>query len=240
MDLKEIAASSSGRHPWERHRFERYLETLRRHVPGTARTVLDVGAGDGFFARELAARWPTPLAVTCWDSGYGDSATTDAGVRQTAVQPDDAFDVVLMLDVAEHVPDDRAFLGSIVAKNLAPGGTMLFAVPAWPALWTSHDVRLGHQRRYTPKTGAALLAGAGLCITQSGSLFPTLLPMRALQMVRERYFGVPVSGLDRQSGEGALAWALDRVLRVDRHLQGMTRSLAVTLPGLSWWALCTR
>ena len=211
-------------------------------MPSSLGTVLDVGAGDGFFASELAARWPSPLEICCWDSGYGDEAldVPAAAMRRTAVQPGERFDLILMLDVAEHVEGDRAFLEGIVDRNLALGGQLLLAVPAWPALWTSHDVRLGHVRRYTPAAGRSLCASAGLRILESGGLFPSLLPYRALQKLGEKAWRMPVSGLDRRTGEGPLAKVIDRVLGADRRLQRRLRALSIDLSGLSWWALCTR
>jgi hypothetical protein len=155
-------------------------------------------------------------------------------------QPEGEFDVVLMLDVAEHVADDEAFLRQVVEHNLAPEGLLLLAVPAWPALWTSHDVRLGHVRRYTPKSGRELCSGAGLRIVESGGLFPTLVPIRAGQMLRERFLGVTVPGLDDLAARRGQMRLLDGVLRLDRRVQRAARRVALQLPGLSWWALCRR
>ena len=242
MDLKEIAEAGQVRHPWERHRFELYLELLKARVPPSHHTVLDVGAGDGFFASELQAAWPSPLEICCWDSGYGDAPldAPAAAMSRTALQPSARFDLILMLDVAEHVADDRAFLDGIVARNLAPDGQLLLAVPAWPALWTSHDARLGHFRRYTPASGRSLCEGAGLRVIASGGLFPSLVPLRALQKLSEKVGRAPVSGLDRTSSDGAVAKVIDVLLTADRRVQRALRALSIDLPGLSWWALCTR
>ncbi|MCC6623272.1 MAG: class I SAM-dependent methyltransferase [Deltaproteobacteria bacterium] len=241
MDLRELADAARDRHPWERHRFERLFAIVRRHAPPTLRTVLDVGAGDGYVSRSLAARWGRPLEVTLWDSGYGDAPLhPDQRMRHVAEQPSDVYDLVLALDVAEHVADDVAFLRSIVARNLAPGGHLLFAVPAWPALWTSHDERLGHVRRYTPATARALLTSAGLELLDHGGLFPALAPVRGLQALGERHLRLPVPGLDRQTGEGPVAKILDFVLAAEDRLVRRLGPLGRALPGLSWWALCRR
>lgn len=57
-------------------------------------------------------------------------------------------DSCVCLNVLEHIPDDRAALEQIRAF-LAPGGTAILLVPAFPGLFGPIDSRLGHCRRYT-------------------------------------------------------------------------------------------
>jgi len=64
---------------------------------------------------------------------------------------DASFDVVLALDVIEHVPDDVALLRE-VRRVLRPGGVLLVTVPAMPWLWSAHDDVNHHYRRYTMST----------------------------------------------------------------------------------------
>src|SRR6185312_16486006 len=58
------------------------------------------------------------------------------------------FDLVVMLDVLEHLEDDHAGLAAVLTR-LAPGGFFLATVPAFPMLWSSHDVSHHHFRRYS-------------------------------------------------------------------------------------------
>jgi SAM-dependent methyltransferase len=57
-------------------------------------------------------------------------------------------DAVLLLDVLEHIEDDRAAL-SEAARIVSPGGLLILTVPACPWLWTRRDVYHHHFRRYT-------------------------------------------------------------------------------------------
>jgi len=59
-----------------------------------------------------------------------------------------AYDVVLLLDVIEHLDDDVAGLRA-ARRCLRDEGLLVVAVPAYPSLWSAHDVALGHRRRYT-------------------------------------------------------------------------------------------
>jgi SAM-dependent methyltransferase len=61
--------------------------------------------------------------------------------------PDKKFDLIVLLDVLEHLEEDRASLQALSAK-LKPSGWLLVTVPAFPWLWSRHDELLHHKRRY--------------------------------------------------------------------------------------------
>jgi SAM-dependent methyltransferase len=75
----------------------------------------------------------------------------DLGVLPTH----DQFDCILYIDVLEHIEDD---LGEMqhAATHLAPGGTLVVLCPAFPVLFSELDRALGHYRRYTKRTIAAV------------------------------------------------------------------------------------
>ena len=61
--------------------------------------------------------------------------------------PADSYDLIALLDVLEHVPDDKGSLAAIFTR-LKPGGALLLTVPANPWMWSAHDVAHHHHRRY--------------------------------------------------------------------------------------------
>ena len=58
------------------------------------------------------------------------------------------MDFVFSSNVMEHLEDDVEVLRQLHDK-LRSGGHLALSVPAFPALWTSLDDRVGHFRRYT-------------------------------------------------------------------------------------------
>lgn len=246
MDLKEDYGAGP-RHPWEVSRFEFFTQVLQQTgVASAARRVLDVGAGDAWFARRLLGVIPEGAEVTCWDSGYEavENRQHPDSPRITLVrdQPAKVFDAVLMLDVLEHVPNDREFLGQIVDRNLDDRSRLLISVPAWPSLWSSHDTALEHQRRYRPQEGARLLREAGLTVLRSGGLFHSLLIPRAGQVLLERLRtrSERARVTDQWNAGRAVTAAVQAVLRADNRLSDSFCRVGLEIPGLSWWALCAK
>lgn len=244
MDLRERPPSDppepSERHPWEQARASFVLELLRPELrPGDA--VLDVGAGDGWLAtrlqEELGAR------VSCWDPHYSDQdlrRLSALGLQPSREAPAGPFALALLGDVLEHAEDDAALLADAVAR-VRPGGRVLVTVPAWPALFSSHDRALHHQRRYTPASLRARLDAAGLLVDESGGLFHSLLLPRALQVLSERLGARPApAGVGHWRGGPRLTRTLAALLGMEQRLSRAAARLAVDVPGLSAWALCTR
>lgn len=61
------------------------------------------------------------------------------------------YDLVILLDVLEHIKDTDMFLGKI-KKICRDGSHLIVSTPAFMSLWSNHDLSLKHFRRYTLKT----------------------------------------------------------------------------------------
>jgi 2-polyprenyl-3-methyl-5-hydroxy-6-metoxy-1,4-benzoquinol methylase len=252
MDLREIPTTPGRRHPWELARFRFFHDVLQRSgCLAGATAILDAGAGDAWFSSRLLERCHAHRAVL-WDAGYDPQVRAqldvhDARVELVSERPHGRFDLVLALDVLEHVADDGAFLRQIVDENLAPGGHMLISVPAWQALMTEHDHLLGHHRRYSFQELRDVIAHSGLRIERAGGLFHSLLLARAAALLRERSRQSHQTG--RKSRDIApLRWdhgalvtrGVYAALRLDNHISRLASSFSLAVPGLSAWALCRR
>jgi SAM-dependent methyltransferase len=108
------------------------------------------------------------------------------GVLPDAIPlPLGSLDGVLLLDVLEHIQDDREALVAI-RRLLRPGGSLLCTVPAYQALWSAHDVVLGHRRRYTATGLRSLLDSIGLEVTRVTYFNALLAPPVAMVRVLGR------------------------------------------------------
>jgi hypothetical protein len=249
MDLREAQEEGATRHPWEVARF-RFFEEILHEAAGVERPlrILDVGSGDSWFARSLLPGLPGGSRVECWDAEYTerDLAQTFAGAEgltRTAKKPDTRADVLLLLDVLEHVENDFAFLDTLVRDNTHAGSIVLVSVPAWNGLFTAHDTQLKHFRRYSPASAANLVERCGLSIEEQGGLFHSLLAPRGVSKLVEvarAAFGLPaVMPTAAAWHGGALVTKLvSAALAVDNRASHFAAYRGVMIPGLSWWARC--
>jgi SAM-dependent methyltransferase len=242
LDLKEVGRG--GRHPWEIARARFFAGVLRRHrLLSSSHSLLDIGAGDGYVARTLADELPPGAHIVCVDAHYRDEEL-GGDLRRTRTAPAGLFDLILLLDVIEHVADDRALLAEQVSR-LPPYGAVLVSVPAWPSLYAGHDLGLGHHRRYRPARLRQVITDAGLDIADGGGLFSSLLPLRALAALRDRVRPDPAATTfgKMAGGEGVGGWSggpfATRLVTGALAVDGAV-GRALRLPGLSAWALCRR
>ena len=75
------------------------------------------------------------------------------------------YDLVLMLDVLEHIEDELGALGSL-RRLLKPGGHAILTVPALQSLWSVHDVVNQHYRRYDKMGLQRLIEDSGLAVLE--------------------------------------------------------------------------
>jgi SAM-dependent methyltransferase len=197
MDLKEedILGADIGRHWYYRSK----AAALRRAVTGLRpRHILDVGAGSGFFSRHLLAQTEARSAL-CVDIGYASDREDAAAGKPVHYRRDIGAtdcDLVLMMDVLEHVDDDRGLLRHYAAK-VPSGAHFLVTVPAFRFLWSGHDVFLEHKRRYRLPEIEAAMREAGLHVVRGAYYFALVFPLAAAVRLAARNAGEPKSSLSR-------------------------------------------
>ncbi len=157
------------RHWWFLARRDIVLAAIRRCVNHIERKrVLDGGCGTGLIMRSMEALTPTVEGLDMESSAIAYAKAS--GVRGTIhlgalpdVELPQAYDLILMLDVLEHIEDDRAAIQRI-RTLLVQGGTLVLTVPAHPFLWSGHDAYNHHKRRYRSKELLRLLRENGFSI----------------------------------------------------------------------------
>lgn len=90
--------------------------------------------------------------------------------------PDGYFDAVCMLDVLEHLPEEAPVIRE-VRRVMKPQGLLFVSVPLHPQLWSEHDKRCGHYRRYRKNEAARLVEQYGYSIVGDRFFLSLLLPV---------------------------------------------------------------
>lgn len=194
---QEIEAKVERTHWWFRGRrkiLADLIAALDPPLPPGAR-VLDVGCGTGANAPVLGAggrfavgldRSATPLRLADAERGHDVRVRADAGALPFA---DGAFDLVVALDVLEHLDDDHAAARELL-RVLRPGAPLIVFVPALRILWGLQDDVSHHRRRYRRGELVGVIRGAGFRIERTTFfntlLFPPLLAARLAMRVLPR------------------------------------------------------
>lgn len=160
---------------WFRVRRNLIFDLLVKYKVSKTAKIFDFGCGSGYTVGYLQKL------------GY-DASGTDVsaeaielgrsmGIRNLAIAqsveirpPEGGFDLILALDVIEHIENDS---GAIMAieRALRPGGMAIITVPAYKWLWGVQDDVAHHFRRYT-----------------AGSFTKILKQNSKLKIIRKTYF----------------------------------------------------
>ena len=124
----------------------------------------------------------------------------------TAVPSGQRFDLVAAFEVLEHIEDDAAVLDEWL-RLVRPNGHLLLSVPADPERFGSHDVLVGHYRRYTGDRLRQLLADAGTAdvdVRHYGWPLGYLLETARNTVARRRMDTAADTTAERTAGSGRL------------------------------------
>lgn len=168
---------------WNRVRWE----LIQSQLPTGPFELVDVGAGPGFLGDYLAdhrpdVRYSFVEPIDGLEKGLVERFGASANRREGAYP---GAKVITMMDVLEHIEDDRGFLTELAGK-MDPGAVVLMTVPALPSLWSNWDVLLGHHRRYTKASLASAVELTGFEIVERSYLFPELIPLGWWRRLKER------------------------------------------------------
>ena len=213
-------------HWWFRARRSIVLSFLQRYAKKGG-TLLDVGMGTGFNARLFAQQGFTveglesaPEAIAIARKHAADTPII-ASTFPSALVPEGKYQVVTMLDVLEHIDDDRSALAA-AARSLAPGGILLLTVPAFPFLWTRHDELAHHVRRYRKAELLEKVRDAGLIPEQVSYYNFFLFPLIACVRLMQKALRIRKETSDFDATPGFLNAPLTFIFGLERYLLAYT------------------
>jgi SAM-dependent methyltransferase len=198
-DQFQLHAEIEERHWWFRGRRSIVRRLLTEIAPpGSGRRIVDVGCGTGANIASLTDAYMCH-GIDPSAEGIDLARKRFPAVHFTCGLAPDAFgseerdaDVLLAMDVMEHVPDDFAFVSGLLGA-LKPGGHLLVTVPADESLWSPHDENFGHYRRYTrdrlERVWRDLPVKPALVSHYMARLLPAVRAVRGLNRLRGRAAG---------------------------------------------------
>jgi len=163
---------------------------LKKFLKTKDNKILEIGCGTGGnfsvldkWGKTVGLDFSKEALKFCQKRGHNDLILSKA---EEIDFPDNSFDLVVALDVLEHIKDDKKAIKESW-RVLKPGGYFLATVPAYKFLWSEHDEVLNHYRRYSFKDFSDKIKEADFDIIKISYLisfvFPIVLFYRILRKI---------------------------------------------------------
>jgi len=169
--------ANDGSHYIDRASRRHACDDLKNIVQNSSKVVLEIGSSSGYLLREIKRSFPESFLIgsDCIPEpleNIGKKISDIPLIQFDLVNcplPDNCVDVVIALNVLEHIKDDENALKQIY-RILKPGGYVIIEVPANQDLYDFYDEQLRHFRRYslhelkilTEKTGFTVIRASHL------------------------------------------------------------------------------
>ena len=183
-DLTALHEEAAGEnHPIDLASRNDAIAQVKKFMPHAHAVVMEIGCSSGFLIRDLAKIFPEAIIVgadVVKEPLYR-LAKTLPGIpliRFDLLQcplPDQSVDVLVMLNVLEHIEDDVGALQKAF-NLLKPGGYLIIEVPAGAYLYDAYDAELHHFRRYATSELQNKLTEIGFNIRRKSHLGFLLFP----------------------------------------------------------------
>jgi SAM-dependent methyltransferase len=236
-------------HFWFRSR-NRCIAAATRLIPDpkSIKDIIEHGCGTGFVLAELQRLFPHARVVgtDLFAEGLSFARRRFAG---ELIQSDfthynerDAFDLIGLFDVLEHLDDDRKALQAL-RQQLRSGGCLLLTVPAHMALWSDYDIASGHRRRYTRPQLMATLSEQGFEVRYCTEFMCLIFPIMWLRRRMSWGWRVqkPATTSTQMKNELHVPRLLNRILEMLLRPEGWWIERRYRLPvGTSLLALAIR
>ena len=216
-------AELDSRHWWFVARRRILSELIEREVPLPADArILEIGCGTGHNF-DMLGHFGHVDAIEVDDEARALSSRRlgrevgSSPLPELPSVPDGAYHLIALLDVLEHIEEDRASLASIKRK-LAANGRVLLTVPANQWMWSAHDAAHHHHRRYSKAGLRRVIEEAGLKIELLSYFNSLLFPVAAAARIAGKVRGKTES--DDAMPSQPVNNVLERLFSFERHLVG--------------------
>lgn len=197
-DLTALHEEAAGdNHPVDLASRKDAISQVRRSFlkPASSSVIMEIGCSSGFLIKDLIKYFPdaTVVGADVVKEPLNRLARDLPGIPLIRFDllkcplPDQSVDVLVMLNVLEHIEDDASALKNAL-KLLKPGGSLVIEVPAGPYLYDGYDAELHHFRRYSATELKRKLSGAGFIITRQSHLGFILYPAFVTVKLLNKWF----------------------------------------------------
>jgi hypothetical protein len=255
MDLVEhdLINKKENFHPWELVRLEIIEENVRKIAQQQKNQIvlIDIGCGDAFVISNLKKKFnfesfhAVDINFTAEQINQlkGEHPIIDFRTDLFSIPVDANKSYILLLnDVIEHIEKDQEFI--VALKNNLIDKTeslsLFITVPAFNFVFSSHDIDLGHYRRYTLKSLLAYNQTLKMDISTKGYFFTSLLLIRLVQ--RLLTFKKPEAtkghiGISHWNHGKLFTFAFKSTLQIDYFITNLISKVGIRIPGLSTFAV---
>jgi len=125
---------------------DRRLDLIRQYAPLEGARILDIGCGLGVYVRKFLEFSDQVFGIDIDAKRLREGAKTTPGLMLSVGEHlpfrDEAFDVVVLNEVIEHVRDDRATIAEAF-RAIRPGGHIVIYAPNRLYPFETHGIYLG-------------------------------------------------------------------------------------------------
>ena len=150
-------------------------------------TVLDVGCGSGHFLWSMKDMSNTRYGIDEHSYRTADHTVMQGDARDLPFE-DNSMDLITMLDVLEHIPDSDTALKEL-HRVVKQDGVCLLTVPAFQCLYSPHDRKNHHVKRYSKNDLCRQLERNGFRVLRCSYFNTWLFPIEAAVRLLEKVLG---------------------------------------------------
>lgn len=175
---------------WFKYRANVIHNVFKKFLDSRKETI-DIGGGNGFTTMYLQdfginTVLLEPAFGACKNAKKRGLNVVVCGILSENDVNDGSVPQALMLDVLEHIENDKEFL-MLLNKKLQKGGKVLITVPACKCLWSSEDDSAGHFRRYNYRNLKETVEQCGFTVKYENYFFEfAFLPILLVRVFLEK------------------------------------------------------
>tara|TARA_B110000444_G_C18822544_1_gene588521 strand:+ start:1075 stop:1959 length:885 start_codon:yes stop_codon:yes gene_type:complete len=195
-DLTTLHEDASGKdHPIDIASRKMAVNSVKKYCSSYNQSILEIGCSSGYLLEDLKWEFKKSQIIGA-DVVRGPLLEIKKKIPDIPLFlfdilkcpiPDNSIDVIIMLNVLEHIEDDKLAIKKAF-NMLKPNGIFIIEVPASPYLYDSYDKELMHFRRYSTSELKTKVKNSGFIINNITHLGFLIFPLFAVVKIYNKLF----------------------------------------------------